>query len=138
MRTEPGDFDLALPQRPPYDQWRIRAEGPSEPGPHVSLNYEGLKPYRMRLMAEVTRIVESENIPGPRELSARLRQLKMHEGEGEPDPIVKDGDVLVIRQAAAGVHCSREIVRPDLFLFFATPHVRGATQVHDLVKWSQR
>ena len=42
------------------------------------------------------------------------------------------------RLSGRRVHFRRETVRPDLFLFFATPHVRGATQVHDLIKWSQR
>ena len=89
---EPGGFDLAFSRSAPYDTWRIRADGPPErdAGPVVSLNYETLKPYRMRLMSEVRRIVESEDIRGPRQLGARLKQLKMREGEGDLDPILAE------------------------------------------------
>jgi len=43
----------------------------------VHCSYGGLEQYRKRLMTEVDRLVRSEQIRGPRELGARLKELKV-------------------------------------------------------------
>jgi hypothetical protein len=49
----------------------------------VNLSYDQLGVYRKRLMAEVRRLVSAEEIRGPRQLSARLKQLKLLASEGD-------------------------------------------------------
>jgi hypothetical protein len=76
-----------------YDAWVVEAgsalaslgQGPSGPGSAaaVRLSYSQLERYRKRLMAEVNHMVKSEEIRGPRQLSARLKQMKILAGEGE-------------------------------------------------------
>lgn len=67
----------------PYDTWSI--ETGDAIGPRVSagvdLSYTRLEPYRKRLMTEVTRLIRAEHIQGPRQLSTRLRQLKIMPAE---------------------------------------------------------
>ena len=75
----------ASKKQSPYSAWRIEAgDDPSafKPSPGiVTLNYHHLENYRVRLMAEVRRMLEKEEIRGPRELSARLKQLKVRTSE---------------------------------------------------------
>jgi hypothetical protein len=63
-----------------YNTWLIEAgsgmQGLGAPGA-VKLSYAELESYRHRLMKEVNGVVQSREIRGPRELSARLSQLKV-------------------------------------------------------------
>jgi hypothetical protein len=70
-------------QSAPYEAWSIEAGHRTEPRPEgaVNLSYHQLAPYRMRLMKEVDHVVRSENISGPRQLSARLRAMKIAPAE---------------------------------------------------------
>jgi hypothetical protein len=76
----------------PYSAWAIEvAQAHGLPGvTHYS--YEALAPYRRRLMREVQKIVESQQVAGPRQLSARLKQLQILASEGEVarDPILAE------------------------------------------------
>jgi hypothetical protein len=49
----------------------------------VSLSYEALHEYRSRLMSEVDKLLKTQDIPGPRQLGARLKQLKVLPSENE-------------------------------------------------------
>ncbi len=80
-----------------YTSWMIEAGGslaaigpPS--GSVVKYSYDRLEPYRKRLMQEVRAVVEAKDVPGPRQLSARLKQLKILASEGElaHDPILAE------------------------------------------------
>jgi hypothetical protein len=78
-----------------YTSWVVEAAtgisglGAATP-PVVQYSYEALEPYRKRLMREVQNIVEAHEVSGPRQLSARLKQLKILSSEGElaNDPIL--------------------------------------------------
>ncbi len=80
-----------------YTSWIIEADsalsnlGAGSPAV-VKYGYEALQQYRKRLMREVQRVVESQDIPGPRQLSARLKQLKIlaNEGEAAHDPVLAE------------------------------------------------
>lgn len=77
----------------PYDTWRITARGAETPdSSRVHLNYDALKPYRMRLMSEVRHLVEAEQIRGPRQLGVRLKELKLRSEESElaRDPVLAE------------------------------------------------
>ncbi len=65
----------------PYDTWVISAGAPVIRG-GVNLSHEQLQAYRSRLKTEVQRIIEVEKVPGPRQLDARLKQLKLTAAEG--------------------------------------------------------
>lgn len=67
----------------PYDRWLIQAEGTlaTQPGV-VTLNYDALESYRQRLMADIQQVVEKEQLRGPRELGARLKQMRILTKEG--------------------------------------------------------
>src|SRR6202011_589435 len=49
----------------------------------VKYSYESLQQYRKRLMREVQRVVDTQEAQGPRQLSARLKQLKILGAEGD-------------------------------------------------------
>ncbi len=75
-----------------YDTWVIDA-GESAPLPGaVTLSYERLGAYRARLMEQVSKLVNAEDIRGPRQLGERLKQLKLHADEGAiaADPILSE------------------------------------------------
>src|SRR5262249_13578162 len=62
-------------------------------GDHVvKYSYEALEGYRKRLMHEVQRVVDAQQAPGPRQLSARLKQMKILASEGDVarDPILAE------------------------------------------------
>ena len=68
---------------PEYEAWAVETGNEftnNGRGP-VILSYSALDKYRSRLMLEVNRIVQSEQIRGPRQLGARLRELKVHASE---------------------------------------------------------
>jgi len=69
----------------------ISALGAAAPPP-VKYSYQALDPYRKRLMREVQNIVEAQEVSGPRQLSARLKQLKILASEGDlaKDPILAE------------------------------------------------
>jgi len=79
----------------PYDAWSL-AVGPclggGGGGRAAQLSYDGLKDYRARLMAEVQQLVQSEDVRGPRQLSERLKQMKIRASEGAlaSDPILAE------------------------------------------------
>jgi hypothetical protein len=81
----------------PYTSWVVEAGtslsnlGAASPA-ITAYSYEGLGAYRKRLMREVQKIVEAQETPGPRQLSARLKQLKILASEGgvAKDPILAE------------------------------------------------
>lgn len=81
----------------PYASWIIEAgSGVSRLGTGspstVKYSYEVLEPYRKRLMREVQGMVDAREIAGPRQLSARLKQMKILASEGDVarDPILAE------------------------------------------------
>ncbi|MBI1788198.1 MAG: hypothetical protein HYR60_11685 [Acidobacteria bacterium] len=77
-----------------YETWLIDA-GESLPAAvagAVSVSYARLARYRSRLMQEVNRLVNSEQIRGPRQLAAKLKELKLSAAEGEVarDPVLAE------------------------------------------------
>ncbi|HLJ45244.1 MAG TPA: hypothetical protein VKU01_04520 [Bryobacteraceae bacterium] len=71
----------------PYGAWCVEtgdrlAKMSAHPGV-VRLSYEQLSDYRARLMKEVQQVVEGEQVRGPQQLSARLKQMKIRPDEGE-------------------------------------------------------
>jgi hypothetical protein len=79
----------------PYSSWIVEA-GSALSGlgqgsaPVTKYSYESLDSYRKRLMHEVQRVVEAQEAPGPRQFSARLKQMKIAASEGglAHDPIL--------------------------------------------------
>lgn len=72
----------AKAQNRPYDQWVVESgdqlcSSEERTVGVVHLSYSQLEAYRKRLQAEVNQVVKTENIPGPRQLSGRLKQLKV-------------------------------------------------------------
>ncbi len=71
-----------------YTSWIVEAGsgisglGTSTP-PVVKCSYDALETYRKRLMREVRSVVETQEVPGPRQLSARLKQMKILASEGD-------------------------------------------------------
>ncbi|MBI1897340.1 MAG: hypothetical protein HYZ57_01570 [Acidobacteria bacterium] len=79
----------------PHDTWVIEAGSRLAPaaGQGVAhLSYDGLRDYRTRLMDEVRKMVEAEDIRGPRQLGERLRRMKMPSARPEIDsmPVLAD------------------------------------------------
>jgi hypothetical protein len=58
----------------------------------VKYSYESLDSYRKRLMQEIQRVVDAQKIPGPRQLSERLKQMKILASEADVarDPILAE------------------------------------------------
>lgn len=76
----------------PYEAWVIGAgDPPAVPGA-VTVGYERLAAYRARLMDEVNRLVRDESIRGPRQLGAKLKELKLKAGESSAaaDPVLAE------------------------------------------------
>ena len=65
--------------------------GTQRPGV-VRCGYAQLEAYRKRLMSEVSQLVSNPEIRGPRQLSARLKQMKVQASEGEvaSDPLLAE------------------------------------------------
>ncbi len=90
------------PKQAPYGAWLIEAgdgiaalghaAGGDAAGGVVHLSYARLEAYRTRLMAEVRKIVEAQETRGPRQLSARLKQLRVLASETDlaHDPILAE------------------------------------------------
>jgi hypothetical protein len=64
----------------------------ADSAPVVKYSYQALEPYRQRLMKEVQSVVDAQEVPGPRQLSARLKQMKILASEGDlaRDPILAE------------------------------------------------
>jgi hypothetical protein len=81
---------------PVYGSWIVEVGQESQAdiaaGSVVHLSYERLQNYRARLMSEVQRLVDTEQIRGPRQLGAKLKQLKLNDSESEVarDPILAE------------------------------------------------
>ena len=76
-----------------YEAWSIEAGetlAPLSQDGVVTVSYAALEKYRARLMSEVSQVVDKEKIRGPRELGARLKQLKIGASEGgaASDPVL--------------------------------------------------
>ncbi len=78
----------------PYGAWAVEAGGSLTGNTErlVALSYERLRDYRARLMSEVRHIVETQEVRGPRQLSAKLKGLKIRTSEGDVsrDPILAE------------------------------------------------
>ena len=90
LMGESSDTNLAdacAVKRGPYSSWIVEVEqsftATSSNPATVRLGYNSLQPYRARLMDEVQKITEAENIRGPRQLGERLKSLKPKAGEGQ-------------------------------------------------------
>src|ERR1051326_5200718 len=81
----------------PYSSWIVEAGSAisqlgTAHGSVTKYSYEALDTYRRRLMREVRQVVDSKEIPGPRQLSARLKQMKILASEAgvADDPILAE------------------------------------------------
>jgi hypothetical protein len=84
---------LAAGDPAPYERWLVQSAETLTPGAGVvSLSYDSLLAYRRRLMRDVEQVVEKEQLRGPRELGARLRQMKIRpeEGAASSDPRIAE------------------------------------------------
>jgi hypothetical protein len=94
---KPTLLDQWADSHPRYDAWAVEAATPltalmKNGSGAVSYSYARLQTYRERLMDEVRKLVSSEQIRGPRELSARLKQLKILANEADiaADPVLAE------------------------------------------------
>jgi len=73
----------------PHDAWMVEAGRAlstlttTSPTGLVKLSYEALQGYRARLMKEVDKVLKTQDIPGPRQLGAKLKQLRVLPSENE-------------------------------------------------------
>ncbi len=84
---------FAAGEAKPYDRWILQCGATIPPARGVvSFSFDGLAAYRRRLMTDVQRLVEREQIRGPRELGARLKQMKILASEAEVgrDPVLAE------------------------------------------------
>jgi hypothetical protein len=82
---------LASGDPQPYDRWVIAA-GDAPARAQVTLSYNALAPYRKRLMSSVRDMLAAGQIRGPRELGAKLKQMKVlaSEGDAGKDPVLAE------------------------------------------------
>ena len=79
-----GKSLLDLYSKDPYDTWAISASMPLDSVQNiVRLSYDNLKSYRLRLMEETRRILESGEARNPRELNERLKRLNVKASESD-------------------------------------------------------
>ena len=79
-----GTSLLDLYAKQPYNAWSISAgQLPVQETSGVTLSYDRLKKYRLRLMDEVQRIIASGRARTPRQLSERLARLNIQASESE-------------------------------------------------------
>jgi hypothetical protein len=90
-----ADLYAAGPKGGAYTSWVVEAGSAisklgRNSGGAVRYSYEALDTYRKRLMREVQAVVEAQEVPGPRQLSAKLKQMKIlvSEGAAARDPIL--------------------------------------------------
>ena len=88
---QPSLLDLHARSRAksPHDTWLIEAGQKLAPlaGQSVHVSYDGFESYRARLMAEVRKMVEAEDIRGPRQLGERLKRMKLDSGSSRIDSV---------------------------------------------------
>ncbi len=79
-----GKSIMELYPKQSYDCWAISAGKPLDGVQNtIRLSYENLKNYRLRLMAEIRRMLESGEVRTPRELTERLKRLNIRTSEGD-------------------------------------------------------
>ncbi len=82
-----GDRFMAGKNAPAYGAWCVetgdRLASSSKHAGVVRLSYQRLADYRARLMKEVQQMVDAEQIRGPHQLSARLKQMKISAAESD-------------------------------------------------------
>jgi hypothetical protein len=89
-----ADRIAAAERAAPYSSWSVEAgdslAGVSTHPGVVRLSYQRLADYRARLQKQVQQVVEGERVPGPQQLSARLKQMQMRPGEADlaGDPLL--------------------------------------------------
>ncbi len=98
-RSAPNIAELfaAGPKGGAYTSWiveagtRVSQLGANSPLV-VRYSYDSLDSYRKRLMDEVQKMLTAEHIAGPRQLSARLKEMKLLDSEGAlaRDPILAE------------------------------------------------
>ena len=81
------DLFMASKEPPAYGSWCVETGNrlsalSAHPGV-VRLSYQQLGDYRARLMNDVQKMVDEEQIRGPQQLSVRLKQMKIRPEEGE-------------------------------------------------------
>jgi hypothetical protein len=94
----PSIADLCTKARPQdrYAAWSIESGDKlanlNQGSSVVRFSYSRFEQYRSRLMSEVQRAVDVEQIRGPRQLGARLKQMKIrvNEGEAGKDPVLAE------------------------------------------------
>ena len=82
----------------PHDAWivdagdTVSALAVTSPTGLVKLSYEALQRYRTRLMTQVDQLLKTEDIRGPRQLGAKLKQLRVlpTENEAASDPVLAE------------------------------------------------
>ena len=80
----------------PYAAWSIEAGGGStdlgNAGALVALSYDKLRDYRARLTSEVSHILKTQDVRGPRQLLAKLKELKIQASESDVgrDPVLAE------------------------------------------------
>jgi hypothetical protein len=97
-RRSPSIADLCAKARPQdrYAAWSIESgeklANVCQSSGVVRLSYDRFEQYRSRLMTEVQRALDTEQIRGPRQLGARLKQMKIrfNEGEAGKDPVLAE------------------------------------------------
>lgn len=102
---KPGARQQTLPElyaarkaKSPHDAWMVEAGSAlstltvTSPAGLVKLSYEALQGYRTRLMREVDKVLKTQDIPGPRQLGAKLKQLRVlpSENEAASDPVLAE------------------------------------------------
>jgi len=88
------DLFVSTKGQPAYGAWMVESGDQiaalSNHESVVRLSYSRLADYRARLMTDVQKLVDAEQIRGPRQLSARLKQLQIRANESElgRDPVL--------------------------------------------------
>jgi hypothetical protein len=92
-----AELFLAGKKGGPYVSWIVEAglalsRVGTDSGGVVKYSYQSLEAYRQRLMKEVQSVVDAQEVPGPRQLSARLKLMKILASEGDlaRDPILAE------------------------------------------------
>lgn len=97
-KHHPSIADLCVKARPDdrYAAWSIESGEKlaqvSQESNVIRFSYTRFQKYRARLMSEVQKAVDVEQIRGPRQLGARLKQMKIRANEGEAgnDPVLAE------------------------------------------------
>lgn len=89
-----ADLFAAAEGSAPYSAWHVEAgdhlSGMSNHPGVVRLSYQRLADYRARLQKEVQQVVEGEQVRGPQQLGARLKQIRIPAGELASDAVLSE------------------------------------------------